>query len=133
MDNEDLLGTRGLAAVTSLDYWRTTAEELAEPRAGGIPFGVIWFYRILNIALNSLNLFWFYKMANGAMRVVAGCNPDSTHQEVSKHRHGARTEACNCCAAWGRHHSLQLLATHPQHCCVASTIFFLKWNLYAYG
>ena len=32
----------------------------------------IWLYRIGNIALNSLNAFWFYKMLSGALKVLGG-------------------------------------------------------------
>jgi hypothetical protein len=32
----------------------------------------IWLYRIGNIALNTLNAFWFYKMLSGALKVLGG-------------------------------------------------------------
>lgn len=65
----------------SIDYWRESGQELWHPKPGGIPTGIIWLYRVLNVTLNGLNLFWFSKMASGAVRVVAGGNPDATHQE----------------------------------------------------
>ncbi len=43
---------------SSIDYWRVSGRELARPVAGGMPPSVIWGYRIANLCLNGLNLFW---------------------------------------------------------------------------
>jgi len=65
--------------VMSIDYWRTTAEELSHPHPNGLPFAVIWLYRICNVALNALNLYWFSLMARGALRVLQGGGPHKRH------------------------------------------------------
>ena len=60
------------SAVISYEYWTTTSVELGHLRPGGMSALAIWLYRIGNIALNSLNAFWFYKMLSGALKVLGG-------------------------------------------------------------
>jgi len=58
--------------VISYQYWTTTSAELSYLRPGGMSALAIWVYRIGNVALNSLNAFWFYKMLSGALKVLGG-------------------------------------------------------------
>lgn len=58
--------------VISYQYWTTTAAELSHLRPDGMSALAIWMYRIGNLALNSLNAFWFYKMLSGALKVLGG-------------------------------------------------------------
>ena len=37
-----------------------------------MPPAMLWVYRVANILMNSLNAMWFYKMAKGALKVLAG-------------------------------------------------------------
>mmetsp|Transcript_3200 Transcript_3200/g.9268 ORF Transcript_3200/g.9268 Transcript_3200/m.9268 type:complete len:276 (+) Transcript_3200:205-1032(+) len=57
---------------SSYDYFRVSGHELAHPVPGGMPQSVIWLYRIANLSLNALNLFWFHKMASGAFKLLSG-------------------------------------------------------------
>ncbi len=45
-------------AAMSVDFYRVSSKELAQPRPGGISPGLIWGYRIANLLLNGLNAFW---------------------------------------------------------------------------
>lgn len=74
-------GSVDFLAVMSVVYWRATANELSSLRPGGMPHGVIWLYRVFNVALNALNFFWFYKMASGAIRVLRGKESTKKHRE----------------------------------------------------
>lgn len=57
---------------SSYDFFKVTSRELAWPQVGGISPHLIWLYRLANISLNMLNLFWFYKMAVGAVKLLSG-------------------------------------------------------------
>lgn len=59
-----------LHAVCSIDFFRETEPELQQPSATGLSPAAIWLYRILNVPLNTLNAFWFYKMLTGALKVL---------------------------------------------------------------
>jgi len=62
----------------SWDFWATTAQELAAPRHGGIPVGVIYSYRTAMFILNGLNYFWFSQM----MKIVLGFGGKKAHKKV---------------------------------------------------
>lgn len=78
-----LLPGQGLAdafllhAVCSVDFFRETEPELQHPSATGLSPAAIWLYRILNLPLNTLNAFWFYKMLTGAVKVLRA--PSKAH------------------------------------------------------
>ena len=57
-------------AVCSVDFFRETSPELRHPTPGGLSPAAIWLYRGLNLPLNALNAFWFYKMLTGALKVL---------------------------------------------------------------
>ena len=59
-----------LHAVCSIDFFRETEPELQHPSASGLSPAAIWLYRVLNVPLNILNAFWFYKMLTGALKVL---------------------------------------------------------------
>lgn len=56
--------------VCSVDFFKETTPELQHPRPGGLSPAAIWLYRGLNVPLNALNAFWFYKMLTGALKVL---------------------------------------------------------------
>ena len=56
-------------AGMSWDFWKVSSAELAHPRPGGVPPLVLWVIRLLNLVFNFLNLFWFFKMLKGAIKV----------------------------------------------------------------
>ena len=51
----------------SREFWQLTVGELASPRPGGIPVGVIYAYRVAMFCLNGLNYFWFSQMVRIAL------------------------------------------------------------------
>ncbi len=53
----------------SLDFWRVSGAELAQPRPGGVPAAALWVIRLLNLVFNFLNILWFSKMLRGAIKV----------------------------------------------------------------
>lgn len=66
-----------LHAVCSIDFFRETQPELQHPSATGLSPAAIWLYRILNLPLNTLNAFWFYKMLTGALKILR--TPSNAH------------------------------------------------------
>ena len=64
-------------AVMSIDFWRVSGAELANPHPGGVPAAALWLIRALNLVFNGLNALWFSKMLRGAIKVrtgrVGGC------------------------------------------------------------
>ncbi len=42
----------------SVDFFLVTKKELSHPRPDGLSPEFIWFYRMANVVLNCLNLFW---------------------------------------------------------------------------
>lgn len=72
-------------AVCSIDFFRETESELQHPSTSGLSPAAIWLYRILNLPLNTLNAFWFYKMLTGALKLLR------TPSDV----HGAEAQAVN--------------------------------------
>lgn len=61
----------GGGAVMSISFFRDTQPELSQHRAGGMSPAMVWVYRVANVIMNSLNAMWFYKMAKGALKVLA--------------------------------------------------------------
>ena len=66
-------------AVCSIDFFRETSPELQHPTPGGLSPAAIWLYRGLNLPLNALNAFWFYKMLTGALKVLKQA-PSNNHK-----------------------------------------------------
>lgn len=54
----------------SYKFWMDTEAELSAPRPDGFPASGIWGYRIANLALNSLNYWWFSKIATKVAQAV---------------------------------------------------------------
>ncbi|KAL0048290.1 hypothetical protein WJX82_000224 [Trebouxia sp. C0006] len=65
--------------VCSVDFFRETSPELRHPTPGGLSPAAIWLYRGLNLPLNALNAFWFYKMLTGALKVLKQA-PSNSHK-----------------------------------------------------
>lgn len=65
--------------VCSIDFFRETSPELQHPTPGGLSPAAIWLYRGLNLPLNALNAFWFYKMLTGALKVLKQA-PSNNHK-----------------------------------------------------
>ena len=59
-----------VVAVCSVDFFRETERGLQHSRPGGLSPAAIWVYRALNLPLNALNGFWFYRMLTGALKVL---------------------------------------------------------------
>mmetsp|Transcript_23712 Transcript_23712/g.59786 ORF Transcript_23712/g.59786 Transcript_23712/m.59786 type:complete len:275 (-) Transcript_23712:135-959(-) len=60
-----------LGLYMSYVYWETSGQQLENPRPGGVPAPVIWLFRIANVLLNALNLFWLHKMLAKALSFLS--------------------------------------------------------------
>lgn len=56
----------------SVRFFQATQAELDSPRPGGFSAGGIWGYRIANVSLNLLNLYWFTLMVRKAAAQLSG-------------------------------------------------------------
>jgi hypothetical protein len=52
------------------DYWLVTDAVLANPSAVALQPAIIWVYRLANLTLTGLNLFWVRSMLKGALEAV---------------------------------------------------------------
>lgn len=55
----------------SVDYWRASGAELADPRPGGVAPAFFWAYRGLNLMFNFLNTLWMFKMIRGIVKLLS--------------------------------------------------------------
>lgn len=60
-----------LGLYMSYIYWDTSEQQLTNPRPGGVPVPVMWFFRVANVLLNLLNAYWFYKMLSKALSFLS--------------------------------------------------------------
>ena len=59
----------------SVDFWRVSGAELADPRPGGVSPTFFWAYRGLNLMFNFLNALWMYKMIRGIIKLLTAKSP----------------------------------------------------------
>ncbi|KAK9804464.1 hypothetical protein WJX73_004397 [Symbiochloris irregularis] len=61
-----------LGTVMSINFFKDSNVELShQQRPGDMPHAVIRGYLVVNVIMNGLNAMWFYKMAKGAVKVLA--------------------------------------------------------------
>lgn len=56
----------------SYDFWVQSMKELAHPTPDGFPAFAVHIYRLANICLTALNIYWFCKMMTKAIAVLMG-------------------------------------------------------------
>ena len=59
----------------SVDFWRVSGAELADPRPNGVSLAFFWAYRGLNLMFNFLNTLWMYKMLRGIAKLLRAKRP----------------------------------------------------------
>ncbi|KAK9838477.1 hypothetical protein WJX81_001623 [Elliptochloris bilobata] len=64
-----------LGVAMSLDFWRVSGAELADPRPNGVASAFFWAYRGLNLMFNFLNTLWMYKMLRGIVKLLTAKRP----------------------------------------------------------